>query len=66
MTLQVGALPVGPTIHFAPDPPVAEGDQINGTAAGAEAIGAALLYVHTAPDAELATIEGCLDQSVKG
>ena len=69
-TLQVGPLPSGPTIHFAPDPPAAEQEQIDAAAypqaQGAENIGAALLYVHAAPDSELATIEACLDQHVKG
>jgi len=65
-SLQVGALPAGPTIEFAPDPNAAEAEQIEGTAQGAEVIGAALLYVHAAPDSELAKIEACLDQGVAG
>lgn len=64
--LQVGALPAGPTIAFAPSPGSAEGEQMTGQAQGAEVIGAALLYVHQAPDAELAKIEDCLDQGVTG
>jgi hypothetical protein len=65
-SLQVGALPGGPTIDFAPDPNAAEAEQIEGKAQGAEVIGAALLYVHAAPDAELAKLEACLDEGVAG
>jgi hypothetical protein len=64
--LQVGALPAGPTIIFAPDPNTAEADQIELKAPGAEVIGAAVLFVHGAPDAELAKLEACLDQGVAG
>lgn len=64
--IQVGALPAGPTIIFAPDPNAAEAQQIEGKAPGAEVIGAALLFVHQAPDSELATLEGCLDRGVAG
>ena len=65
-TIQVGPLPGGPTVVFAADPNGAEMEQITGQAAGAEVIGAALLYVHGAPDTELAKIEGCLDMGVAG
>jgi hypothetical protein len=65
-TLQVGALPAGPTVDFAPDPNAAEAEQIEGKAQGAEVIGSALLYVHAAPNAELAKLESCLDQGVAG
>ena len=64
--IQVGVLPAGPTIEFAPDPNTAEGEQIRAEAPGAEVIGAALLYVHGAPDAELKKLEGCLDEGVAG
>lgn len=64
--IQVGSLPAGPTIIFAPDPNAAEADQIEGKAPGAEVIGAALLFVHQAPDAELIKVEACLDQGVAG
>jgi hypothetical protein len=64
--VQVGSLPVGPTVVFAADPNAAENEQITGQAQGAEVIGASLLYVHGAPDAELATIESCLRQGVAG
>jgi hypothetical protein len=64
--IQVGSLPAGPTIIFAPDPNAAEAEQIEGKAPGAEIIGAAALYVHGAPDSELAKLEACLDQGVAG
>jgi hypothetical protein len=65
-TIQVGALPAGPTIIFAPDPNAAEAEQIEGKAPGAEVIGAAVMFVHGAPDSELAKLESCLDQGVAG
>jgi hypothetical protein len=64
--IQVGPLPAGPTIQFAPDPNAAEAEQIENKAQGAEVIGAAVLYVHGAPDAELAKVEACLAQGVAG
>ena len=64
--IQVGALPAGPTVEFAPDPNAAEALQIEDKAQGAEVIGAALLYVHGAPDAELKKVEACLAQGVAG
>jgi len=64
--IQVGALPGGPTIIFAPDPNAAEAEQIEGKAPGAEVIGAAVLFVHQAPAAELTKLESCLDQGVAG
>jgi hypothetical protein len=64
--IQVGALPAGPTIIFAPDPNAAEAEQIEDKAPGAEVIGAAVLFVHQAPDSELAKLEACLDQGVAG
>jgi hypothetical protein len=64
--IQVGALPVGPTVDFAPDPNAAEALQIENKAPGAEVIGAAVLYVHGAPDAELKQVEACLAQGVAG
>ncbi|MEA2196863.1 MAG: hypothetical protein QOJ25_914 [Solirubrobacteraceae bacterium] len=65
-TIQVGALPAGPTIVFAPDPNAAEALQIENKAPGAEVIGAALLYVHGAPGPELSTLEACLRRGVAG
>ena len=64
--IQVGSLPGGPTVIFEPDPNTAEAQQIEGKAPGAEVIGAALLFVHQAPDSELKKIESCLDQGVAG
>jgi hypothetical protein len=63
--LQIGHLPSGPTIVFAPTAGIAEGRQIEGKAQGAEVIGAALLYPNHAPGAELTVIENCLGQGVK-
>jgi hypothetical protein len=64
--LQIGALPAGPTIRFAPSPGAAEGDQIQGLAQGAEVIGSALVYPNRAPGSELQTVEDCVAQGVKG
>jgi hypothetical protein len=63
--LQVGQLPSGPTIVFEPTAGIAEGQQIEGKAQGAEVIGAALLYPNHAPGAELTVIENCLGHGVK-
>jgi hypothetical protein len=62
--LQVGALPSGPTIRFAPNSGAAEADQIEGVAQGAEVIGSALLYPNQATDSELKVIENCVAQGV--
>lgn len=59
-TLQIGALPAGPTIKFTPTPSSAQDWQIYGWAQGAEAIGSALLWVHQGSDSELRAIENCL------
>jgi len=64
--IQIGPLPSGPTVSFAPTPGDAQGLQITGRAQGAEVIGAALLYPHGATDAELGAIETCLSQNVTG
>ena len=64
-TLQVGQLPSGPTIVFEPTAGIAEGQQIEGKAQGAEVIGAALLYPNHASGAQLTVIENCLGQGVK-
>jgi hypothetical protein len=64
--IQVGPLPAGPTIQFLPTPGAATAAQIDGRVQGGEVIGAALLYPNKASDSELAAIEGCLDQGVKG
>ena len=64
--MQIGPLPGGPTVEFEPSPGTAQGIQINGEAQGAEVIGSALLYPHTASDAELKLIETCLAKGVSG
>jgi hypothetical protein len=64
--IQIGSLPNGPTIQFAPTPGAATADQIQNTEQGAEVIGSALLYPNQASDNELNTIENCLDQGVSG
>jgi hypothetical protein len=63
--LQVGPLPAGVTIRFAPTPGAAQADQIDGRAQGAEVIGSALLYPNGASDSELGVIENCIAQGVK-
>jgi hypothetical protein len=63
--VQVGQLPSGPTIVFMPTAGIAEGQQIQGKAQGAEVIGAALLYPNHASGVELTVIENCLGQGVK-
>jgi hypothetical protein len=64
-TLQIGALPAGPTIKFTPTPSSAQDAQIYAQIPGAEAIGSALLWVHQGSDSELQTIENCLAVGVK-
>lgn len=64
--LQVGPLPGGPTIDFAPTPGIAQGLQIEGQAQGAEVIGSALLYPNQGSDKELKQIESCLAKGVLG
>lgn len=62
--LQIGRLPEGATVVFEPTAGVAEGQQIEGKAQGAEVIGAALLYPNHAAGAQLTVIENCLGQGV--
>ena len=64
--IQVGQLPAGPTIRFLPSPGAATAAQIYGQVQGAEVIGSALLYPNQASSHELAAIEVCLNQKVKG
>jgi hypothetical protein len=64
--IQIGQLPAGPTIRFAPTSSVATAAQIENTEQGAEVIGSALLYPNQASDSELQTIENCLAQGVAG
>ena len=63
--LQVGAAPAGPTILFTASPAVAQADQIQGIAQGAEVIGSALLYPNQGSDDELSSIAACLAQGVQ-
>lgn len=63
--LQVGQPPAGATIVFEPTAGIAEGQQIEGKAQGAEVIGAALLYPNHTPGSELTVIENCLGQGVQ-
>lgn len=67
-SLQIGALPNGPTVQFVATPGAAQALQItdNRQAQGAEVIGNALLYPHGASDGELKQIETCLDHGVSG
>jgi hypothetical protein len=64
--LQVGAAPAGPMIVFTPTAGAAQAQQIDGSAQGAEVIGAALLYPNQGSDSELTGIEDCLLQGVQG
>ena len=64
--LQIGAGLGAPTVEFEPTTGIAQGQQIQGTAQGAEVIGSALLYPHQASEAELGKIETCLAKGVKG
>src|SRR5437660_8765776 len=51
--IQIGPLPAGPTVQFAPSPGAAETRKVEGIAQGAEVIGGALVYPHQGSDAEL-------------
>jgi hypothetical protein len=53
-------------VHFTPTPGSAQDRQITDAEQGAEVIGSALVYPGSASDGELATIESCLAQGVKG
>ncbi|MGI8902857.1 MAG: hypothetical protein ACR2IP_04200 [Solirubrobacteraceae bacterium] len=64
--LQVGSLPGGPTIDFAPTPGAAEARSIEGQAQGAEVISSALLYTNAGSDEELKQIEDCLVKGISG
>jgi hypothetical protein len=64
--LQIGPLPAGPTVVFAPTPGAAQAQQIQAEEQGAEAIGSALLYPNQGPDPELEAIEACLAKGVSG
>lgn len=64
--LQVDSAPGGPTIVFTPTAGAGQAYQIDGSAQGAEVIGAALLYPNQGSEPELTAIENCLDQGVQG
>lgn len=64
--IQVGPLPSGPTVVFEPTPGDAQGLQMTGQVQGAEVIGSALLYPHSASDSELTQIEDCVAIGVTG
>jgi hypothetical protein len=64
--LQIGSLPAGPTVVFAPTPGAAQAQQLQAEEQGAEVIGSALLYPNDGSDSELGAIETCLGQGVSG
>jgi hypothetical protein len=64
--IQIGPFPGGPTVVYEPTPGAAQGVQIQGASQAAEAIGAALLYPHSASGSELSVIETCLSKGVSG
>jgi hypothetical protein len=64
--IQVGYLPVGPTIVFEPTPGIAQGLQIQGKVQAAEVIGSELLYPNEASDKELTKVEACAAIGVTG
>jgi hypothetical protein len=64
--LQIGTLPSGPTVTFAPTPGAAQREQIEGQVENAEVIGSALLSPNAATDKQLKVIEDCLAQGVSG
>lgn len=64
--LQIGTGPGGPTVVFEPSEGAAQDDQIRNREQGAEVIGSALLYPNQGSDGELATIEQCIAEGVKG
>lgn len=63
---QVGTRPSGPTVQFAPTPGAAQNLQITGQVAGAEVIGAALLYPNQASGMLLKSVETCVAKGVTG
>jgi hypothetical protein len=64
--IQIGPAATGPTVRFAPTPGAAQDLQIRNQVAGAEVIGAALLFPNQASDSELQVIEDCLTNGVTG
>ncbi len=63
---QVGTRPSGPTVQFAPTPGAAQNLQITAQEAGAEVIGAALLYPNQAAGTLLKKVETCVAKGVTG
>ncbi|MGH2860043.1 MAG: hypothetical protein ACRDLT_00905 [Solirubrobacteraceae bacterium] len=64
--IQVGARAQGPTMIFYPTDGIAQGLQIMGKEAGAEVIGALLVYPNQARRSELTKVEVCAAIGVKG
>ncbi len=64
--IQVGSLPQGPTMIFYPTDGIAQGLQIMGQDAGAEVIGALLVYPNQSSSQMLKTVEACAAIGVKG
>jgi hypothetical protein len=64
--LQLGTPPNQAKVLYLPTPGAAQQEQTDGTAAGAEVIGSALLFPEHDSAAQLTTIENCLSIGVKG
>jgi hypothetical protein len=64
--LEIGTAPNLIRVHFDSTPGASEADQLDGHVQAAEVIGSALVYPGSAPDGELAIVEGCMSQGVKG
>lgn len=64
--IQVGTLPVGPTVVFEPTDGIAEGVQMKGQAQGAEVIGPALVYPNLASVHEANVVNKCVAIGVSG
>lgn len=64
--MQIGTLPTGPSVTFAPTPGAAQELQISGEIENAEVIGSALLYPRQASDKLLQVVEDCLAEGVSG
>lgn len=64
--IQVGTVPVGPTLVYEATPGIAQGLQIKGQAQAAEVIGSSLLYPNGASDHELTIVENCASIGVTG
>lgn len=60
-SIQVGTAPTGARIKFFLTSGEAEAFQFEGKAEGSEHIGKALLFVNSAPDKQLKSVEKCLD-----